>query len=224
MSAGTQIIHINLTSSHPIKIDPENHVIARFSYSVRWTPTDHPFKTRFERYLDHEFFEHKVGGSLQKQCWKTQTQQRVFCWRWFLGCRQIHWFSIFNSFMMVIFLVGLVTLILIRTLNRDLARYEHRDRHNELVPTRTLCLEVAPRSQRSRMACLPCAVPPRVQERELADDYGWKLVHGDVFRAPPQLGLFAALVGTGWQLTVLTVVVLLITIATDLYTEYAYLH
>ena len=65
--AGTQIIHINLTSSHPVKIDPEQHVIARFSYSVRWTPTDHPFETRFERYLDHEFFEHKVGGAMQEQ-------------------------------------------------------------------------------------------------------------------------------------------------------------
>ena len=63
-----------------------------------------------------------------------------------------------------------------------------------------------------------------MQERELADDYGWKQVHGDVFRAPPQLGLFAALVGTGWQLTVLALVVLLITIATDLYTEYGRLH
>uniref|UniRef100_A0A1X7SKV4 Transmembrane 9 superfamily member n=1 Tax=Amphimedon queenslandica TaxID=400682 RepID=A0A1X7SKV4_AMPQE len=35
----------------------------------------------------------------------------------------IHWFSIFNSFMMVIFLVGLVTMILLRTLRRDYARY-----------------------------------------------------------------------------------------------------
>ena len=36
---------------------------------------------------------------------------------------QIHWFSIFNSFMMVIFLTGLVSMILMRTLRRDYARY-----------------------------------------------------------------------------------------------------
>ena len=36
---------------------------------------------------------------------------------------QIHWFSIFNSFMMVMFLTGLVTIILMRTLRRDYARY-----------------------------------------------------------------------------------------------------
>lgn len=36
---------------------------------------------------------------------------------------QIHWFSIFNSFMMVIFLTGIVTLILMRTLRKDYAKY-----------------------------------------------------------------------------------------------------
>lgn len=37
-------------------------------------------------------------------------------------CPQIHWFSIFNSFMMVMFLTGLVAIILMRTLRRDFAR------------------------------------------------------------------------------------------------------
>ena len=39
-------------------------------------------------------------------------------------CRslQIHWFSIFNSFMMVIFLTGLVSMILLRTLRNDYAK------------------------------------------------------------------------------------------------------
>ena len=40
---------------------------------------------------------------------------------------QIHWFSIFNSFMMVIFLVGLVTMILMRTLRKDYARYSKEE-------------------------------------------------------------------------------------------------
>jgi hypothetical protein len=39
------------------------------------------------------------------------------------ACRlQIHWFSIFNSFMMVMFLTGLVAIILMRTLRKDYAR------------------------------------------------------------------------------------------------------
>jgi transmembrane 9 superfamily protein 3 len=32
---------------------------------------------------------------------------------------QIHWFSIFNSFVMLVFLIGLVALILFRTLKKD---------------------------------------------------------------------------------------------------------
>mmetsp|Transcript_17876 Transcript_17876/g.53432 ORF Transcript_17876/g.53432 Transcript_17876/m.53432 type:complete len:357 (-) Transcript_17876:1283-2353(-) len=65
-----------------------------FTYSVDWVPTEHPFSRRFDRYLDYDFFEH-----------------------------QIHWFSIFNSFMMVIFLTGIVSLILMRTLRKDYAKY-----------------------------------------------------------------------------------------------------
>ena len=56
--------------------------------------TDISFGRRFDRYLDDDFFEH-----------------------------QIHWFSIFNSFMMVIFLMGIVSLILMRTLRKDYAKY-----------------------------------------------------------------------------------------------------
>jgi len=66
----------------------------KFTYSVNWYPTDVEFEDRFDNYLDDNFFEH-----------------------------QIHWFSIFNSFMMVVFLTGLVAMILMRTLKKDFARY-----------------------------------------------------------------------------------------------------
>lgn len=46
---------------------------------------------------------------------------------------QIHWFSIFNSFMMVIFLVGLVSMILMRTLRKDYARYSREEELDDLV-------------------------------------------------------------------------------------------
>ncbi len=46
---------------------------------------------------------------------------------------QIHWFSIFNSFMMVIFLVALVSMILLRTLRKDYARYNKEDALEDLV-------------------------------------------------------------------------------------------
>lgn len=66
-----------------------------FTYEIIWKPSTVPFDKRFEKYLDPSFFQHRI-----------------------------HWFSIFNSFMMVIFLVGLVWMILLRTLNKDYARYQ----------------------------------------------------------------------------------------------------
>ncbi len=58
---------------------------------------------------------------------------------------QIHWFSIFNSFMMVIFLVGLVSMILMRTLRKDYARYSREEELDDLVSQSTrscTCLHV----------------------------------------------------------------------------------
>jgi len=96
---------------------------------------------------------------------------------------QIHWFSIFNSFMMVIFLTGLVSMILLRTLRADYARYTRDDDDLEAL------------------------------ERDMNEESGWKLVHGDVFRPPKYLEVLAAVIGTGVQLALLILSVILITIA-----------
>ncbi|GJM85235.1 hypothetical protein PR202_ga01669 [Eleusine coracana subsp. coracana] len=105
------------------------------TYSVKWEPTNITFAHRFDVYLDYPFFEH-----------------------------QIHWFSIFNSFMMVIFLTGLVSMILMRTLRNDYAKYARDDDDIETL------------------------------ERDVNEESGWKLVHGDVFRPPRNLVLLSALV------------------------------
>lgn len=36
-------------------------------------------------------------------------------------------------------------------------------------------------------------------ERDLGDEYGWKQVHGDVFRPASHAMLFSALIGAGYQ-------------------------
>ena len=56
-------------------------------------------------------------------------------------------------------------------------------------------------------------MPPRVIPTLIAMSCSWKLVHGDVFRPPRYLELLAALVGTGVQLALLVLSVILITIA-----------
>lgn len=132
--------------------------VLEFTYSVKWEQTIIPFPKRFERYLDYNFFEH-----------------------------QIHWFSIFNSFMMVIFLTGLVSMILMRTLRNDYAKYAREDDDLETL------------------------------ERDVSEESGWKLVHGDVFRSPRHLVLLSALVGTGAQLALLILSVIIIAIVGMLY-------
>merc|ERR1719160_1499813 len=46
-------------------------------------------------------------------------------------------------------------------------------------------------------------------KEEAAEESGWKLVHGDVFRAPPRAGLLAVYVGTGVQVLGMGVVLML---------------
>ncbi|KAL1923231.1 uncharacterized protein VTP21DRAFT_9607 [Calcarisporiella thermophila] len=157
-----KIIEVNLTSGKPVLLQLNDQPVdVEFTYTVRWVQSDKKFEDRFEKYLDSDFFEHKI-----------------------------HWFSIFNSFMMVLFLTGLVSVILLRTLRRDYARYDKEEGLGDL-------------------------------DHDLVDDYGWKQVHGDVFRAPPRLMLFSAIYGTGHQLTILAFAVILYTILGDLYLERA---
>lgn len=44
---------------------------------------------------------------------------------------QIHWFSIVNSVMIVLFLSGMVAMIMMRTLNRDISKYNTADATEE---------------------------------------------------------------------------------------------
>jgi transmembrane 9 superfamily protein 2/4 len=77
---------------------------------------------------------------------------------------QIHWFSIINSLMIVLFLTGMVAMIMIRTLRADLRRYN-----------------------------MP------LDQDDIQEETGWKLVHGDVFRPPKWRMLLSVLCGTGVQ-------------------------
>lgn len=58
------------------------------------------------------------------------------------------------------------------------------------------------------------------KERDLGDEYGWKQVHGDVFRPPSHPMLFSALVGAGCQMLTVTSLVILLAIVGELYTEW----
>ncbi|KAF6153942.1 hypothetical protein GIB67_023719 [Kingdonia uniflora] len=54
-------------------------------------------------------------------------------------------------------------------------------------------------------------------ERDISDESGWKLMHGDVFCPSRNLVLFSAVVGTGAQLAMLVLLVILLAIVRMLY-------
>jgi len=141
-----------------------------FKTYIQWLPTEEDFQLRFDRYLDHSFSKH-----------------------------QIHWFSIFNSLMMILFLLGLVALILVRTLRKDFTKHA-------LANSSDLHLDDDTDEEN------------KLSKRH-AEESGWKQLHGDVFRAPRNLALFSALLGTGWQLIVLTLGVILFALAGPIHGE-----
>ncbi|XP_063978955.1 transmembrane 9 superfamily member 4 [Diachasmimorpha longicaudata] len=93
-------------------------------------------------------------------------------WDIYLGMTdvEIHWFSIINSVAVVVFLSGILTMIMVRTLRRDIARYNA--------------------GESDSLAGLD----------ESIEETGWKLVHGDVFRPPTNSRLFSAVIGSGIQI------------------------
>jgi transmembrane 9 superfamily protein 2/4 len=96
---------------------------------------------------------------------------------------KIHWFSLVNSAVIVVFLVAMVSTILVRTLKKDIARYNRLD----------------------QFALEDFGENGDVEDG-VAEDSGWKLVHGDVFRTPKYPLLLSVLVGNGFQLFAMTAV------------------
>ncbi|KAI3773332.1 hypothetical protein L1987_47857 [Smallanthus sonchifolius] len=78
---------------------------------------------------------------------------------------QLHWFSIINSLIVILFLSGMLAMIMMRILYKEISNYNQFDPQNESE-----------------------------------EETGWKVVHGDVFRAPTNSGLLCVHVGTGVQI------------------------
>lgn len=85
----------------------------------------------------------------------------------------IQWFSILNSLVIVLFLSGMVAMIMLRTLHKDISRYNQID-----------------------------------SGEDAQEEFGWKLVHGDVFRPPRKGMLLSVFLGSGTQVFCMTLVTL----------------
>jgi transmembrane 9 superfamily member 2/4 len=81
------------------QIEKDRELDLTWSYSVEWkVAANSTYATRWENYI-----------KMQK------------------GEREVHWFSIINSFLIVLFLTGMVAMIMLRTLNADFRRYNSQD-------------------------------------------------------------------------------------------------
>jgi transmembrane 9 superfamily protein 2/4 len=88
---------------------------------------------------------------------------------------KIHWYAIANSLMVALVLTGMVVTILIRSLRRDINRYNKAASEDITVSLLT--------------------------EQPKQEHLGWKLVHADVFRPPSSCrALLCVRCGTGAQL------------------------
>ncbi|KAK2463253.1 hypothetical protein APHAL10511_004908 [Amanita phalloides] len=87
---------------------------------------------------------------------------------------KIHWFSLINSLAIVVFLCIMVSMILLRSVSRDINRYNSID-----------------------------------LSEDIQEDWGWKLVHGEVFRTPEHPIVLSVMVGNGAQLWAMVIITLM---------------
>jgi transmembrane 9 superfamily protein 2/4 len=122
------------------------------------------------------FFSYSVEWIKSDTAWATRWDKYLHVYD-----PKIHWFSLVNSAVIVIFLVLTVMSVLVRALKKDIARYNRLDQINldDLSGTSAL-------------------------DEDVQEDSGWKLVHGDVFRTPSHPLLLSVFLGNGAQLFVMT--------------------
>lgn len=90
-----QIIEASAVPGNPVELLSGSPATVRFTYSVKWTPTDFPFERRAEKYSNPSHSRDK----------------------------DIHWFSIINSLLSVILLMAFFASILTRIVRRDVREY-----------------------------------------------------------------------------------------------------
>ena len=116
--------------------------------------------------------------------WKSSSTAWATRWDPYLHVfdPKIHWFSLVNSAIIVVFLVAMVAAILKRALKKDFARYQRLESFNL-----------------DDLSGADGNAEDGVQE-----DSGWKLVHGDVFRTPKNPLVLSVFLGNGCQLFAIT--------------------
>jgi hypothetical protein len=162
---GERIISVNITRNVgiPVNLREDMKTKVSFTYSVHWSRTNVPFK-------DRDKFHNHI---------QITTRQM-----------EAHWLWVLNSSLLVILLTGLLSMILLRTLKNDIARY----------------LQVDDMDQAE------AALARAEGAYDEIDDSGWKRIRFDVFRAPKFPMVFSAIVGVGAQILMIVSFLLLLSV------------
>ncbi|GAA6018174.1 hypothetical protein JCM10207_002857 [Rhodosporidiobolus poonsookiae] len=115
--------------------------------------------------------------------WRESPTSWATRWDLYLRIRlpQIHALSLINSIFIAVFLCLMVGMILVRVLSRDINRYNALANYD---------LDLDP------------------ADSGVQEDYGWKLLHGEVFRPPKQRMWLCITIGTGVQMAAMCSVTL----------------
>merc|ERR1719305_685003 len=92
----------------PLYIDKSDVKEVIWTYDVMWRPSDIEWASRWDIYLS-------MAGRYDDE---------------------VHWFSIINALLIVLFLTGMVGMIMVRSLRRDIARYNRVPTDEELAEDR----------------------------------------------------------------------------------------
>lgn len=113
-----------------------------------------------------------LGTACDNCCIQLQNSEIRWASRWdtylLMMDDQIHWFSIINSLMIVLFLSGMVAMIMMRTLHRDISKYNQLDSAEEAQEETGWKLVSLQKS--SSAAC--CIAPPCLGTSFWADEKG----------------------------------------------------
>ncbi|XP_045063339.1 transmembrane 9 superfamily member 2 isoform X1 [Coregonus clupeaformis] len=146
--------------------------------SYKHTKEEAPDCTGGPMYLNNKFSgELKIGYTYSVQFVEDKHIRWASRWDYILESMphtNIQWFSIMNSLVIVLFLSGMVAMIMLRTLHKDIARYNQMD-----------------------------------SVEDAQEEFGWKLVHGDVFRPPRKGMLLSVFLGSGTQIFIMIFVTLI---------------
>ncbi|KAF9941767.1 hypothetical protein BGZ67_004105 [Mortierella alpina] len=122
-----------------------------------------------EKSTNHVTYTYSIQWHEVATAWATRWDKYLL-----VGEPRIHWFSLVNSIIIVLFLTGMVAMVLLRALHKDISRYNAQE-----------------------------------AQEDIQEDFGWKLVHGDVFRSPPYPMLLSIIVGNGSQMFLMASVTIL---------------